>query len=591
MKTFLFLLVLAVACTRPAQAQNNQLVIDQAAVLPSLATPGSGSIIDLVEFTDAQGSTYQAGSFTGTVHFGSFNFTGLDTDVVVAKRNAAGVYVWAVAGGGAGTQRAKALAVDAAGNVAVTGSFDSSTASFGASTLTNARAANTSTSDVFVAKVTAGGTWEWAASAGGGTTINGNDYATAIAADLFGNIYVAGTYSSSVAFFGPTIQLATTDPYAAGRETVFIAKLSPTGVWQWARRSEYYGGVVSGVITDAMTNAYFVSGFHALAQFGAYTVTTPYPAGGIAIAKIDGAGAWQWVVKAQNNARETDISCNGLTMGVQNDLYLAGTYNGDTATFGQTRLVNRGPLAPSPSGASRQAHTDNAYLARLNTATGAWRWALQSQGDGYEIFSAPVLDASGGLYLGAGVSEPGFQHSPLQPGHQFGNTTITTAAGSADVIIAKLDTAGTWRWVAQAGGTSNENAAPSYIDGQGRVFVTGRFYGPSLTLGTTNMAAVPTASYTNFTAFTARLGANGPLSTRGQNASLFSVYPNPAHRNMTVTGLSPKQAIQMLDALGRVILVGTMPEHGDMQLELPAGLPAGLYIVRAGKEARRVVVE
>lgn len=59
------LLLLAVAGTRPAQAQNTDLVIDQTVTLPSLATPGSGSILDLAEYTDAQGNTYQAGSLPG----------------------------------------------------------------------------------------------------------------------------------------------------------------------------------------------------------------------------------------------------------------------------------------------------------------------------------------------------------------------------------------------------------------------------------------------------------------------------------------------------------------------------------------------
>jgi hypothetical protein len=207
MKTILFLLALALAGTRPARAQNTDLAIDQATTLPSLATPGSGgSIYDLNEYTDAQGNTYQAGSFGGTVRFGSFTLSTAgagDIEVVVARRNAAGVYQWAVAGGGAGEQRAKALAVDAAGKVYLAGSFPTATATFGATVLTNRQAAGTGTSDAFAARVTAAGAWDWAVSAGGGTRVNGNDYATAVSVDLLGNAYVAGTFTSSVAFFGP----------------------------------------------------------------------------------------------------------------------------------------------------------------------------------------------------------------------------------------------------------------------------------------------------------------------------------------------------------------------------------------------------
>ena len=189
------------------------------------------------------------------------------------------------------------------------------------------------------------------------------------------------------------------------------------------------------------------------------------------------------------------------------------------------------------------------------------------------------------------MSEPGFQHSPLQPGHQFGSTSIFTPGGSADIIVAKLDTAGAWRWVAQAGGTANESAAPTYVDGQGHVFIAGRFEGSSLTLGATALAASPTASYVNYTAFKAQLGVNGPLATREQSTSLFAVYPNPAHSAITIVGLPPGQAIQLLDALGRVVLIATVSAHGDLKLLLPVGLPAGLYAVRAAGQARRVIVE
>lgn len=235
---------------RLAQAQNTQLVIDQATTLPAIATPGNGIVWDLYEVADAQGNTYQAVSFSGTVQFGPFSFTSPggtgagDEEVAVAKRNAAGVYLWAVAG--TGSQRAKALAVDAAGNVYVTGLFTSATASFGTSTLTNRRPANRSTSDLFVLKAGPGG-WQWAVSAGGGDYISGEDYGTAVAVDALGGVYVAGIMTSTVAFFG-TIQVPSPDPY--GGPIVFVAKLTSTGAWQWARTSTSNGTAPTHLVAE-----------------------------------------------------------------------------------------------------------------------------------------------------------------------------------------------------------------------------------------------------------------------------------------------------------------------------------------------------
>lgn len=595
MKALYFLLVLAVACTRPAQAQNTQLVIDQAATFSSLATPGSGSIYDLSEYTDAQGNTYQAGTFGSAVHFGPFTFSSPGAyEVVVAKRNAAGVYQWAVAGGGPGSQRCRAVAVDAAGNVYLTGSFDSPTATFGAVTLTNRRPANRTTNDVFVAKITAAGVWDWANSAGGSDNFGGDDDGQAVAVDAQGGVYVAGTYTSSVAFFGPSIQLATADLFQGGRATIFVARLDAAGVWQWARRNDYYSGNAIALVTDALNNVYMAAGFGGVARFGTFTVRGGYGADEVAVAKLDNAGAWQWVAHTRSS-RYTGIYGNSLLLGNQGELYLTGTFKGDTASFGPVRLFNRGLLVPIPMTTSYY-RTDDAYLARLDAATGRWRWAVQSHGDGYESFEQPLAVNGQDLYVGIGIYEPGFPHTPVAPGHQFGTTNIGTAGGT-NVVVAKIDTAGAWQWVGRAGGAGNESAHPTHVDAQGRVRIAGTFSGATLPLGATTLAAAPTAfslgssTYTT-TAFSARLGANGPLAASTPHQAVeWTVYPNPARTAVTVLGLPPGQAVRVLDLLGREVLRGTVPKQGGLQLALPAGLASGVYLVRAGAQARRLVVE
>jgi hypothetical protein len=60
---------------------------------------------------------------------------------------------------------------------------------------------------------------------------------------------------------------------------------------------------------------------------------------------------------------------------------------------------------------------------------------------------------------------------------------------------------------------------------------------------------------------------------------------------VTVLGLPPGQAVQVLDGVGRVVLAGTVPAQGGLSLALPAGLASGVYVVRAGAQARRLLVE
>ncbi|MBO2007716.1 LamG-like jellyroll fold domain-containing protein [Hymenobacter negativus] len=75
-------------------------------------------------------------------------------------------------------------------------------------------------------------------------------------------------------------------------------------------------------------------------------------------------------------------------------------------------------------------------------------------------------------------------------------------------------------------------------------------------------------------------------------ATGLAVYPNPAHGGAaTLTGAEPGTRVMVFDALGRPVLAATADATGTAALVLPAGLPAGVYVVRAGSKAVRLSVE
>jgi hypothetical protein len=49
--------------------------------------------------------------------------------------------------------------------------------------------------------------------------------------------------------------------------------------------------------------------------------------------------------------------------------------------------------------------------------------------------------------------------------------------------------------------------------------------------------------------------------------------------------------VQVLDALGRCVATATADAGGTAALALPAGLPGGVYVVRAGAQALRLTLE
>jgi hypothetical protein len=71
-----------------------------------------------------------------------------------------------------------------------------------------------------------------------------------------------------------------------------------------------------------------------------------------------------------------------------------------------------------------------------------------------------------------------------------------------------------------------------------------------------------------------------------------TLFPNPSHGGAaTLTGAQPGTAVTVLDALGRPVTSALADASGTAALTLPAGMPTGVYVVRAGTRAVRLTVE
>ena len=75
-------------------------------------------------------------------------------------------------------------------------------------------------------------------------------------------------------------------------------------------------------------------------------------------------------------------------------------------------------------------------------------------------------------------------------------------------------------------------------------------------------------------------------------ATGLALFPNPAQGGaVTLTGAEAGTAVTVLDALGRPVLSAAADAAGTAALALPAGLAAGVYVVRVGSKALRLTVE
>lgn len=87
--------------------------------------------------------------------------------------------------------------------------------------------------------------------------------------------------------------------------------------------------------------------------------------------------------------------------------------------------------------------------------------------------------------------------------------------------------------------------------------------------------------------------AYSPVRTvRVGGPAALALFHNPAHSGAaTLTGTQPGTLVRIFDALGRQVLAATADAGGTAALALPAGHVTGVYVVRVGSKALRLVVE
>jgi hypothetical protein len=164
---------------------------------------------------DAQGAIYIAGDFTGTAHLGAYALATTQSigsssagrDVFLAKTDDAGNWLWVTQGAPNGRNQVycSALTADGTGHLYLAGNYSHLSAQLGSTylpNLSNIRVQNPLPpsgvvnyyQDAYVARVDAGtGAWQWAARNGGPY----DEYATTIAADARGQVFVAGNFTST----------------------------------------------------------------------------------------------------------------------------------------------------------------------------------------------------------------------------------------------------------------------------------------------------------------------------------------------------------------------------------------------------------
>ncbi|MCD6012143.1 MAG: hypothetical protein K0Q79_2005 [Flavipsychrobacter sp.] len=354
--------------------------------------------------TDASGNIYVAGFFTGTATFGSTTLTSAgNDDIFLAKYDNSGGVVWAKSAGGASNDNASSVAVNAAGDIYICGSFSSTSISFGSTTLSN-----TGSGSMFIAKYNSSGSVTWARAASSGTFSCG---AASIAADNSGNVWITGNFNGTTITLGTVTVSNVASPYP----DMFIAKYDATGSVLWAKGggSDYYDGPWE-VTVDAAGNSYVVGTFTGDSMYVGSVALPNTLTGGMDafVVSYNASGGARWA-KSIGNTGYDEIVAAAVDSG--GNLYVAGAYNGSTFVFGPTTLTNAGDW--------------DIVIAKYNTS-GVEQWATKVGGSDNDGVDGIALDNAGAIYVSG---------SFLSPTLTFGSTALTYSGGfNRDNFIAKM---------------------------------------------------------------------------------------------------------------------------------------------------------
>lgn len=405
---------------------------------------GPGPSVDRGEdmVMDAAGNVYVTGIGVGT----SGNF-----DYITIKYSSTGVQQWIAQynGPGNGLDEAHAVAVDASGNVYVTGwSYGGGTTGY----------------DYATVMYNSAGVQQWAARYN--NTTNGTDEAWDVAVDDAGNVYVAGTSDGS-----------------GSNSAATSIKYNSAGVQQYVKRFNGAGNnldVAYAIYVEPVSGDYYITG---------YTYQSAASDLDFLTVKYNTAGTQLWASQYNSPDDNTD-EAHAIAVDVAGNVYVTGYVQTDTLTN-----YNYATVKYDAAGVQQ------------------WAQIYDGPGRDYDRANAIKLDAAGNVYVtgksvGAGTDAEDFltikynaagtvkwlaryngtagdyDEGKALDVDAFGNVYVTgystvPAAGSipanSDYTTIKYDSVGVQQWITKYNGTANnsDQAVAIAVDNTGNVFISG----------------------------------------------------------------------------------------------------------------------
>jgi Secretion system C-terminal sorting domain len=278
--------------------------------------------------TDASGNVYLGGFCAEpSISFGAdtLNLSVLDSGVApfLVKYDSSGSATWVRGADSMASGEIFSVATDNSGSVFVTGYFNASSITFGATTLLS-DSPGTANYNIFLVKYSSSGDVLWAKHPVGCGT---NNIGTALAIDQLGEPYLSGVFTSSTLSFGTSV--LTND--SVGTMDVFFAKYDTAGNVIWAKqgigKADDY---TRFTYADGVGNLYISGAFNSPSLvFGADTIVNNGTTNAFLL-KYDSSGAIVWAKGYGGTGSAFGASVSGCGAG---QLYMLGGFTDPTITF------------------------------------------------------------------------------------------------------------------------------------------------------------------------------------------------------------------------------------------------------------------
>ncbi|MGY8755189.1 MAG: hypothetical protein ACKVIR_05810 [Candidatus Poseidoniales archaeon] len=334
--------------------------------------------------------------------------------------------------GGNSEDRGQAIVVDSNGNAYVTGFFKQ-IATFGSTSVTSYGG-----KDIFVAKLTPTGTWDWVTKAGS----TSDDESKDIEIDSNGDLTITG-YCSGNSTFG-SIDVTCDATY----QDIIVAKINQTGSWQWAIASNQTSGYYAsgeGLAIDSNDDI-FITGHTDAGKIGNTSVFNS-----IFVSKVLSNGTWGDSVYfsasngySSNKGLALDLNSNG-------EIFVTGQFL-STITIDGNSITSSG-------------HTD-IFVAKFHAnLTNIWLVKAGGSETSYGDSGAAIaVDSNGDAYLTGSIDEEA----------AFGSTTLY--ASSKDIFFAKILANGTWDWATTNSSSSGTSwGTDVLINTNGEIIFSGKY--------------------------------------------------------------------------------------------------------------------